>query len=530
MKKNTINKKKIGKYKTGGTVSDMDKANAIGQAAQFAGTQLGQMFEGLENGKQASVGSTLAGLGGGAASGAAIGTMLAPGIGTAIGAGAGALLGGIAGGMGSGGSVNELTSEYTMPSGIAGMFGHSKGYIRRKTNTIRTGIQSEVDSNRLAADYYSENGYNMPTMAAKGGIIPNTLAYLDDGELIRTPDGQIGAIPEEGKPEDSNLTNVPVGTQVLSDKLKVPGTNKTFAEMGKKLMNTKMKGSGLYAENSKKLNDRNNQIKYNQLLAQQESLKNGNQNKIGKYANGSLAITEPDKALPLYTGQFGTGLYSEYVNKPTTYTKSELKEMDKNVSNQKLANVLNQVQDFTNLGLALSGPISNLGASKPTANAPYTFTPKFGPTEYNIDPILNEIVASDAIARYNLSNINPNTGANLAFGLQSAANRNRAIANAYSQKVNAENQTAMQNAGIYNQWGQYTAQARHQAAVENAQDMAAYRTAKAKAKSEISTTLQQYNKDKRLSKRDMALLNFMAPYLQYGATNQSVMDLINQYK
>ena len=38
--------------------------------------------------------------------------------------------------------------------------------------------------------------------------------------------------------------------------------------MGKKLMNTKMKGSGLYAENSKKLNDRNNQIKYNQLLAQ----------------------------------------------------------------------------------------------------------------------------------------------------------------------------------------------------------------------------------------------------------------------
>ena len=151
-------------------------------------------------------------MGVGAASGAAIGTMFAPGIGTAIGAGAGALFGGITGAMGSGGSVNELTGEYTMPSGIAGMFGHSKGYIRRKANTIRTGIQSEVDSNRFAADYYSENGYNMPTMAAKGGIIPNTLAYLDDGELVRTPDGVIGEIPEEGKPEDSNLTNVPVGT------------------------------------------------------------------------------------------------------------------------------------------------------------------------------------------------------------------------------------------------------------------------------------------------------------------------------
>ena len=523
MKKKKITKRKG--YSDGTSlIEDWNKMNPTDKITGITGGigALGTMVGNATSGQQVTAAGVLTGVASGAASGAAVGGPM--------GAIVGGALGGITSGMGTGGSVNEQTGDVTDPSGIAGIFGHSKSYLRNKGARIKNGIQSRQNAQQIAADYYMNNGYNETTMAAKGGVIPNTLAYLDDGELIRTPDGQIGAIPEEGKPEDSNLTNVPVGTQVLSDKLKVPGTNKTFAEMGKKLMNTKMKGSGLYAENSKKLNDRNNQIKYNQLLAQQESLKNGNQNKIGKYANGSLAITEPDKALPLYTGQFGTGLYSEYVNKPTTYTKSELKEMDKNVSNQKLANVLNQVQDFTNLGLALSGPISNLGASKPTANAPYTFTPKFGPTEYNIDPILNEIVASDAIARYNLSNINPNTGANLAFGLQSAANRNRAIANAYSQKVNAENQTAMQNAGIYNQWGQYTAQARHQAAVQNAQDMAAYRTAKAKAKSEISTTLQQYNKDKRLSKRDMALLNFMAPYLQYGATNQSVMDLINQYK
>jgi len=47
---------------------------------------------------------------------------------------------------------------------------------------------------------------------ANGGVVPNTMAYLDDGELIRTPDGQINEIPEEGKPTDSNLVNVPVGT------------------------------------------------------------------------------------------------------------------------------------------------------------------------------------------------------------------------------------------------------------------------------------------------------------------------------
>ena len=528
MKKNTINKKKIRKYADGGITAD--KANTIGQAAQFAGTQLGTMFDGLQNGKQATVGSTLTGLGVGAASGAALGTMIFPGIGTAIGAGAGALFGGITGGMGSGGNVNEQTGEYTMPSGIAGLFGHSKGYIRRKANTIRTGIQSEADSNRIASDYYSNYGFNTPTFAANGGIIPNTLAYLDDGELVRTPNGIIEEIPEEGKPQDSNLTSVPVGTQVLSDKIKVPGTNKTFAEMGKKLMNTKMKGSGLYAENSKKLNDRNNQIKYNELLAQQESLKDGKQNKIGKYVNGTLSINNPNSLLPQYTGNFGTSLYTDYIKKPEAYTNDQLKTIDKNLKNEKIKKVLNQVQDFADLGLALSGPISNLGVSKPTTNIPYTFTPKFGPTEYNIDPILSEIDASNAIGRYNLSNINPNTGANLAFGLQSATNRNRAIASAYTQKVNAQNQMAMRNADIYNQWGQHSAQARHQAAIENAQDMAAYRATKSKARSEISTTLQQFNKDRRLSKRDMALLNFMAPYLQYGATNQNVMDLINQYK
>jgi len=68
------------------------------------------------------------------------------------------------------------------------------------------------------------------TMAAYGDDgIDTSLAYLDDGELIRTPDGSIQGIPEQGKPTDSNLINVPVGTQVLSDKLKVPGTKYTFA-------------------------------------------------------------------------------------------------------------------------------------------------------------------------------------------------------------------------------------------------------------------------------------------------------------
>ena len=543
MKKNTINKKKIGKYKTGGTVSDMDKANAIGQAAQFAGTQLGQMFDGLENGKQASVGSTLTGLGGGAASGAAIGTMLAPGIGTAIGAGAGALIGGIAGGMGSGGSVNELTGEYTMPSGIAGMFGHSKGYIRRKTNTIRTGIQSEVDSNRLAADYYSENGYNMPTMAAKGGIIPNTLAYLDDGELIRTPDGQIGAIPEEGKPEDSNLTNVPVGTQVLSDKLKVPGTNKTFAEMGKKLINKKGKGKGIYAQNSQMLNDRNNQMKYNQLLAMQENMKNsGSQSKKGiiKAAKGTPYIDSIDQQeLMRFKG------ITPYVETPTATTKvagvidiPKIKIPEQYTTKGHVSNVNANRQSQFNYFNDLAGDISQLAlpmskafnkAKSDKVNA-YSYTPQFLPTDYDINPQLSEIDRSYAMSRYNQANISPNTGAGMAFGLQSAVARNNAMNNLYSQKYNTQNQLRAQNANIYNQWGNQYANAQHIASVEQAQNDTAAKQYNNQALTELSTTLQSMRKDKRLTKRDQVMLEYMKDYLGYGTKDNTLTALINGFK
>lgn len=149
-------------------------------------------------------------------------------------------------------------------------------------------------SEQVAADYYQENGYNELSLS-KGGVVPSTMAYLDDGEMLRTPDGTIGSIPEEGKPTDSNLLNVPVGTQVLSDKLKVPGTNKTFAEMGKKLMKkSNKKANNIYAENSQMLNERNNQMTYQNLLEQQESIKNKKTNKkqsIPTYEEGTSGVS-----------------------------------------------------------------------------------------------------------------------------------------------------------------------------------------------------------------------------------------------
>jgi hypothetical protein len=159
-------------------------------------------------------------------------------------------------------------------------------------------------------------------------------------------------------------------------------------------------------------------------------------------------------------------------------------------------NNYNLLTDLIGDAAGLIGPLSNLSARGESV-VPYTYTPKYGPTEYNIEPLLREINRSNAMSRYNMANINPNTGANMAYGLQSAVNRDRAIASAYAQKNNAENQMTMQNANIYNQWAQFDTNARHTAAVENAQNRAALDNTRRRGLSQLGTALQTMSKDKR---------------------------------
>lgn len=445
-------------------------ADAISNWGNMSGVgAVDSMIGNATSGKKPTAAGVIGGIGSGAAMGASIGGPWGAVIGGAI--------GGITSSIGSGGSVNEQTGEYELPSGIAGLFGHSESYIRNKAGRIKNGIQARQMSEQVAADYYQENGYNELSLS-KGGVVPSTMAYLDDGEMLRTPDGTIGSIPEEGKPTDSNLLNVPVGTQVLSDKIKVPGTNKTFAEMGKKLMKkSNKKANNIYAENSQMLNERNNQIAYQALLDQQEALKSKKIKKnTAAYADGTKGIKPLD-----------------------------------NIA-------------------ALAGPIGNIFSGSPERVETYTYDPVYGPTDYNIDPILREATLSDRIARYNMTNINPNTGANMAFGLQSAVNRNKAIANAYATKNNAENQMAFNNVQIANQWGQQYANARHLASVEQAQNDAATRNIRRKGFGDLSTRMLQISKDKRLTKRDSAVLEAMLPYLEYGMTSDQLTKLYNNLK
>lgn len=526
-----------------GNMSGVDKANVVTQGVGAVGSMIGN----ATSGKKPTAAGVIGGIGSGAAMGASIGGPWGAVIGGAI--------GGITSSIGSVGSVNEQTGEYELPSGIAGLFGHSKSYIRNKAGRIKNGIQARQMSEQVAADYYQENGYNELSLS-KGGVVPSTIAYLDDGEMLRTPDGTIGSIPEEGKPTDSNLLNVPVGTQVLSDKIKVPGTNKTFAEMGKKLMKkSNKKANNIYAENSQMLNERNNQIAYQALLDQQETLKSKKIKKnTAAYADGTKDIkpygynqNNGPRHIPssevasrlgipyninapignVDTANARSSKYFNYTGNPGQLPVGNI--YSTNSKKPKTPSDNNWLDLIDNIA-ALAGPIGNIFSGSPERVETYTYDPVYGPTDYNIDPILREAALSDRIARYNMANINPNTGANMAFGLQSAVNRNKAIANAYATKNNAENQMAFNNAQIANQWGQQYANARHLASVEQAQNDAATRNIRRKGFGDLSTRIQQISKDKRLTKRDSAVLEAMLPYLEYGMTSDQLTKLYNNLK
>lgn len=541
-----------------GNMSGVDKANVVTQGVGAVGSMIGN----ATSGKKPTAAGVIGGIGSGAAMGASIGGPWGAVIGGAI--------GGITSSIGSGGSVNEQTGEYELPSGIAGLFGHSKSYIRNKAGRIKNGIQARQMSEQVAADYYQENGYNELSLS-KGGVVPSTVAYLDDGEMLRTPDGTIGSIPEEGKPTDSNLLNVPVGTQVLSDKIKVPGTNKTFAEMGKKLMKkSNKKANNIYAENSQMLNERNNQIAYQALLDQQEALKSKQIKKnTAAYADGTKGIKPYGYNKNMSDFKYYVDSRSNQNNGPRHIPSSEVASrlgipynINAPIGNVDTANARsskyfnytgnpgqlpvgniygtnskkpktpsdNNRLDLIDNIAALAGPIGNIFSGSPERVETYTYDPVYGPTDYNIDPILKEATLSDRIARYNMANINHNTGANMAFGLQSAVNRNKAIANAYATKNNAENQMAFNNAQIANQWGQQYANARHLASVEQAQNDAAARNIRIKGFGDLSTRTQQISRDKRLTKRDSAVLEAMLPYLEYGMTSDQLTKLYNNLK
>lgn len=536
-------------------------------------------------------------------SGAATGYKVAGPIGAAVGAGVGLI--------GRSGEEAKMTSftdydEGSLGSGLIGAFGNRR--LRRKRAAIKKNAYSNraavQGTNYLQSEAYEDMiGMNTDTMA--NGGMSSSLAYVDDGELIQTPDGSISKVPENNKPTDSNLVSLPEGSRVLSDKLKVPGRKETFAQLGEKMMaKKKSKYNDRFAENAAKLNEMNNNMIHDQLFAMQESVKQskgikpktkqiqaaalGDEIKSGLGDRIVDAIYNPNRKWGAGV-QWGTG-NNQWYHVPTasttatasTSTPTRRRKATSASTNTGLidegkpelpftwyeAPSVESVYDtdydvvdspsatpndisyretradrrnklFNKVGSALSGiasltPImSNLFTGRPeTVDAVYnpyatSITNTMRRRRYDINPAIEDLNRNRATSNYNASQINTNTGANLAYRLQSAVNTDRAIASLRSQESNVNNQYLGDYANTMNSLGQQWVNATNMANEANAQNRATTRNIRRAGLSQLSQWAQNRELMRNQKARDMEMWPLYQRFLQAGFTEDDLRAMMN---
>lgn len=538
--------------------------------------------------------------------GAAMGFTVGGPVGAIVGAGIGAI-----GSKGEEASMSSFTNynDGTLGTGIMGAIGN-KG-LRRERRRIRMNAYNNraavQGTNDLENRYGLEYGDMNTNTFADGGMVPSSLAYVDDGELIQTPDGSINQVPEMGQPLDSNLVSIPEGSRILSNTLKVPGTKKTFSELGEKMMTKRRsKGKDKFAENSNMLNERNNQMIYDQLFAMQEQVKanrgikdktkiaqiesfvNGgpvedslyNRTKRGRvqdsfitdvwnpfgykvfkstslpshaqsdtidpsiYSQRNIIGTKRRSKSNITTPELSTDILDPVVDEnidlqptigdirtrqyiPRTNNTSNAGDQNDTITDYNISELLSDIATISpimsNLFAKNERPVDAM--YNPYANA---ITRTMSDRRFNIDPAVEDITRNRAISNYNAGQMNTNTGANLAYRLQSAVNTDRAIASLRGQESNANNQYLGDYANTMNSLGQQYVAATNLANETNAANRATTRNIRRTGLSQLS----QYGQNRQLMRnqrnRDNAMMELYAPFLQAGFTKQDIVNF-NKY-
>lgn len=623
------------------------------------------------------------------------GTAKGAAAGFAVGGPVGAIVGGVAG-LASGitgkkGSVAVSKNPYDdtvdikYGTGIRGG-ARNRRKLRRQAEQAQANARSNQASLQMGSmneqEFYEDYDNDIQTMA-QGGMT-SSLAYVDDGELLNTPQGIITEVPEEGKPTDSNLVNLPEGTRILSDKRKVPGSKETFAQMGKRLMSKKKTNrTDKYAENAAMLNEMNDQAIYNKLFAIQESTKVNRKTKNGIQAaadgdvitaankgrytkvadrlyrpwnywedtydstrytpskynatntptavlndlnlNNEIQSRVPDEQIAtprrntpnfftnasslaaktlasdnlVNSGEWRGGVpywllsassnpttgyavepTSTITPKATTPTRVSKKPASatRTIDKGSVIEPVNNELDFSGetqarVGDELAPYITSTGSTeeKPATRAtgknswlsgvgnlftdiaalaptisnmyakPETFNATYNPYEsqirqtmanrkFDISPAKRAIRENRSISNYNAANYNPNTGANLAYRLQSQIAANKAIADLYSTASNVNNQYAGEYANTLNNLGQQRVQATNMAVDMNAKSRAAARNIQRTALSQLSQYAQNKQLMKNQKSRDMAMLDMYGPFLEAGYSSKDFASFMKKFK
>lgn len=185
-------------------------------------------------------------------------------------------------------------------------------------------------------------------------------------------------------------------------------------------------------------------------------------------------------------------------------------------------------------GMASLAPImSNLFTGRPeTVDAVYnpyatSITNTMRRRRYNINPAIEDLNRNRATSNYNASQINTNTGANLAYRLQSAVNTDRAIASLRSQESNANNQYLGDYANTMNSLGQQWVNATNIANEANAQNRATTRNIRRAGLSRLSQWAQNRELMRNQRARDMEMWPLYQRFLQAGFTEDDLRAMMN---
>ena len=597
------------------------------------------------SGKEATM-QSIEGVAKGIGTGAQIGMNFGP-MGAVVGAAAGALTG-LVGKKGREAGMTSFTDydEGTLGTGLIGAFSNKK--LRKRRRQVKMNALNNkaavAGTEYLQNEYAEENGDYTTNTFAQGGSIPSSLAYVDDGELISTPDGTVSKVPEQGKPVDSNLVSLPEGSRVLSNTLKVPGTNKTFAQLGEEMMTKrKSKGKDRFAQNAATLNEMNNKQIHDQLFAQQEAIKakRGSKkeykNLVEEFQTGgekgytyrynpvtgtfdyvktsNTTSSDPNsdywyntENAGIYTFQQNNPRYSEIFmgpvqperiqtvtrdesigppeftpiqrisrpNRSTNTTTASTQQTAQQTTQQPIQSVtistppqIEQPLDYIDVdhevqrtyispyrpkddssntnspdllgvlsGIAGLAPImSNLFTARPEAVRanynPYqtTISNAMRRRRFDINPAIQDITRNRAISDYNASQLNTNTGANMAYRLQSAIARNNAIADLRSQESNVNNQYLGEYANMMNNLGQQFVAANNLADDLNAQNRATARNIRRAGLSQLSGWFQNRELMRNYRDRDRAMLKMYDPLLKSvlpSADYTSLMQYFNR--
>lgn len=191
-------------------------------------------------------------------------------------------------------------------------------------------------------------------------------------------------------------------------------------------------------------------------------------------------------------------------------------------------------QGLTDLA-ALTPVLSNLGTtaeSFDTVYNPYSsqILSTMAGRKYDITPVRRAIRENRAISNYNASQSNTNTGANMAYRLQSQVAADKAIADLYSQKSNIENQYKGEYANTLNNLGQQFVSARNMSTDLNARSRAAARNINREALSQISNYAQNRRLMNNQRSRDMAMLDAYAPFLESIYKTEDYSNLMSKFR